>query len=71
MRRELTDFSSPERMENEGILYVFPVFHIAGKKIRCSADAELFRVSLYFFIPAGVHSGKTAFTGFLVLMAQA
>ncbi len=50
MKRELAarDFSSPESMENVGILHVFPVFHTApvGQKIRCSAEAELFRGSL-------------------------
>jgi len=50
MKRELTagDFGSPESMENKGILYVFPAFHTApvGQKIRCSAEAELFRGSL-------------------------
>ncbi len=50
MRRELTagDFDSPESMENEGILDVFPVIHPApvGQKIRCSAETELFRGSL-------------------------
>ncbi len=49
MRQELgaRDFGSPESMENEGILDVFPVFHTApvGQKIRCPAAVELFRVS--------------------------
>ena len=50
MRRDLTarDFGSPESMGNEGILYVFAVFHTAlvRRKIRCPAEAELFSVSL-------------------------
>jgi len=50
MRRELAarDFGSLGSMENEGILYVFPVFHTApvGQKIRCPAEVELFRGSL-------------------------
>ncbi len=37
-------------MENVGILDVFHVFHTVpvGQKIRCPANAELFRVSLYY-----------------------
>ncbi len=54
MRQELAarDFGSPESMENGGILDVFPVFHTepVGQKIRCKADAELFRGS---FEPIG------------------
>ena len=40
-------FSSDKRMENRGILCVFPVFHSAwmAKKIRCPAEGDLFRVS--------------------------
>ena len=39
---------SDKRMENRGILYVFPVFHSAwlAKKIRCPAADDLFRDSL-------------------------
>ena len=49
-RQELVarDFSSDKRMENGGILYVFPVFHSAwmAKKISFPAADDLFRVSL-------------------------
>ena len=42
------DFDPSERMENAGILCVFPIFHTArlGQKIRHPAVAELFRGSL-------------------------
>ncbi|MBP3305698.1 MAG: hypothetical protein J6L24_06990, partial [Oscillospiraceae bacterium] len=42
------DFGSDESSENEGILYVFPVFGTArlGQKIRLSAEDYLFRGSL-------------------------
>ncbi len=62
MSQELAakDFGSPESMENEGILDVFPVFHTApmGQKIRCPDADELFRVSLDLFqmlFPDAVH----------------
>lgn len=52
MRRELAarDFGSAERVKRGGILDVFPAFNPArmGQKIRCPAEAELFRVSLVF-----------------------
>ena len=37
-----------QRMENGGILYVFPIFHPAAweQKTRCSAADDLFRGSL-------------------------
>ena len=50
MRRELTaeDFVMLKSLESTGILDVFPAFQTAsaGQKIRCSAEAELFRGSL-------------------------
>ena len=64
MRRELAarDFGSPESMENEGILDVFPVFHTApvGRKIRCPADVELFRDSLDNIVDSALADGKAA-----------
>ena len=38
-------------MENEGILYVFPIFHTEGwgQKIRCPAEDDLFRGSLILY----------------------
>ncbi len=50
MRRALTaeDFVTGESLKSAGILDVFPTFQTArmGQKIRCSAEAELFRGSL-------------------------
>lgn len=42
------DFGTPESMKNGGIPDVFPVFYtaLAGQKIRCPAEAELFRDSI-------------------------
>ena len=47
-RADRKRFSSDKRMENSGILYVFPVFHSAwmGKKISFPAADDLFRGSL-------------------------
>ena len=51
-RQELTakDFGSRQDLENEGILYVFPIFQTADweQKIRRSAADDLFRVSLAY-----------------------
>ena len=48
-RQELTarDFSLDEGFKSDGVLYVLPTFETAqpGKKIRCSAEANLFRGS--------------------------
>ena len=50
MRQALTaeDFVTGESLKSAGILDVFPTFQTArmGQKIRCSAEAELFRGSL-------------------------
>ena len=50
-------------MENEGILYVFPVFHTADweQKIRCPAADDLFRVSLGMAAVVGVGGLGNAF----------
>lgn len=42
------DLGTPESMKNGEILDVFPVFHtaLAGQKIRCPAEAELFKGSI-------------------------
>ena len=49
MRQELTaeDFATGESLKSAGILDGFPTFQTAhmGEKIRCSAEAECFRVS--------------------------
>lgn len=57
----MRDFDSDEGFQNEGTLYVFPVFETErlGQRIRPSPANDLFRVSLAFNIRSPATQGSS------------